>query len=1073
MPRVTSTFARVVEGRGPRVVERLLLAEVRRLAPRRPEDVHSPLRVVVPSGSLRLHLVHALVRDGGALVGVQVQTLFRVAAEILERAGEFPPAGEAAFELLVRRYAAADATLRDELAGMEDGFGAVAAAVRDLLDAGLGRVHTAAVLEKLDELGPRLAPGRLRRARAVVRVADRVGRELERTGALRRAGAPQRAADLLRDRGPELLPARAVVVTGYADATGVATELIQALLATIGGAVLLDRPPDPVAPDRDDAGAAFLDRFSSHLGGLARERPDDRAHDPVVDCLEAPGVDSELRAVAHRIRGLLDSGQRPEAVAVVARDIGYLATAVRRHFPRLAIPFSGGGSSVPGGGIRRLGRLLAALLSNGGDTPAELWLECLAERVPATDLLLALRTLGVTRLAEVARLQVESDHADGIPLPLPARAEDGEEERGQRLLAAGAVTDAVRRAATLVSALERWPDRSSTSGHLRATKRTLTTLGWDERSEEADEVLRCGVLLAAELPEETTWQRDEWQGELTRRLERLGSLPVGGAGGGVQVLSAVEARGRTFDHLFLVGLNRGVFPRIVEDDPMLPDQARGHLASDVLPDTPIKARGLDEERYLFAQLVASASRVTLSWSAAADAGRRAPSAFVERYRRELDPEVTRIVDPARLPDEAQDSLLPRPAVEHAVLAAQVLRRDRARLRPFLELAISEGQTRFAAVTPVPASMTAASRIDALAAADPPRATAGPGPWGGLVGRPDREDTPWVTGFEAIAACPFQALLTRRLGVAPMPDPRLGLPDPRGLLVGELVHAVLQRIVEEPTGRRRLGLEEALGLDPASVPWPPAETLESWLRRDAARAVRRRGLAGWGLEPLLVARARQCLAVARALDWPEGVASRVLAVEVTGEITLPGVEAPLRFRADRVDRGADGPLLVDYKTGGPLSGAIKPDTRRRHLLAAVARGGSLQAAAYALAVPGEVGTGRYLFLRPDIGEAPEEARDARVRADDGEFAGAFASAAATVARAWRTGACVPRVAEPGSDATPAQCRWCDVAEACLRDDSDYRRRIVSWMEGAAEPGHPQERAARELWWLGRGAPGDGG
>ena len=92
MPCVTTTFARVVEGRGPRVVEHLLLDEVRRLAPRRPEDLGRPLRIVVPSASLRLHVAQVLVRDGGALAGVQVQTLFRVATEILEHAGEFPPA---------------------------------------------------------------------------------------------------------------------------------------------------------------------------------------------------------------------------------------------------------------------------------------------------------------------------------------------------------------------------------------------------------------------------------------------------------------------------------------------------------------------------------------------------------------------------------------------------------------------------------------------------------------------------------------------------------------------------------------------------------------------------------------------------------------------------------------------------------------------------------------------------------------------------------------------------------------------------------------------------------------------
>jgi hypothetical protein len=41
----------------------------------------------------------------------------------------------------------------------------------------------------------------------------------------------------------------------------------------------------------------------------------------------------------------------------------------------------------------------------------------------------------------------------------------------------------------------------------------------------------------------------------------------------------------------------------------------------------------------------------------------------------------------------------------------------------------------------------------------------------------------------------------------------------------------------------------------------------------------------------------------------------------------------------------------------------------------------------------------------------------------------------------------------------------VAEACRRDDSGFRRRLVEWMGAAARSDDRDEKAARELWWLG--------
>ena len=91
------------------------------------------------------------------------------------------------------------------------------------------------------------------------------------------------------------------------------------------------------------------------------------------------------------------------------------------------------------------------------------------------------------------------------------------------------------------------------------------------------------------------------------------------------MLSVIEARARSFDHLFLLGLNRDSFPRQVREDPLLPDRLRQAIERDVLPQIPIKRIGFDEERYLFAQLLSSARQVTLSWQACDDDGKARPA----------------------------------------------------------------------------------------------------------------------------------------------------------------------------------------------------------------------------------------------------------------------------------------------------------------------------------------------------------------------------------------------------------------------------------------------------------------
>ena len=1058
---MTSERALVVVARGPLAAELEVLETVARLAPRSPHDLASPLRVIVPSSSLRRHLIGRLVATRGrALAAVTVQTLHQAALEVLERAGEEGDRGAAAFEILVRRAAARDRGLRQALDDLDDGYRVVEAAVRDLLDAGFSVDHREAILDLVTELLERAAAPRRRRVRSIVEVATTVAGQLDELGARRSEQAPQRAADLLRRLGPSALPARAVLIHGFADLTGVAADLVQALLAVIGGTVVVDRPPDPAAPEREDAGVAFLERLSVQLGGFSTSPSPHPTPPTHFEAFAAPTPEAEVRRVAHRVRALLDAGAAPESIGIVARELHGFATVLRRQLDRLAIPFSGAGTTLPGGAVWRQSRLLAAILRRGPETPAELWLEAV-DGGPATELQLALRSLGVSRVDEVASL---GPVAGGVALPLPAIDEDGEPQT-ERILAGHHLEGLRERAIGLTRHLERWPARAAAATHRDRTAGLVATLGWQPADDAAQAVRHAAEGLELELPKALRVTRQEWHDALCRRLEALGEQPIGGAGGGVQLLSAMEARARTFDHLFLIGVNRGLFPRIIQDDAVLPDEVRARLAAAVLPEFPVKARGLDEERYLFAQLAAAAPAVTLSWHLSAGGAAATPSPFVERIQRDAGLDAPAVPPPLTLvADGGAHSLRPRPAFEHAILAAEHGPRDR--LVRVLAAARSEGRDR-AALDRDDAAGWATARIAILDAVDPVQPSTGPGPWAGLVGEAARPGArlPSITGIEDIAKCPLRALIVRRLGLSPMPDPRSGLPDTRGALVGSLVHAVLEQIAAGALGRRGERLEEVAAAAPVDVPWPDDEHLEAIVAHAAEALARRHGLTALGMAPLLAAQARPYLDVARAVEWAAaGTVPGVLGVEVSGELTVEGWPAPLRFRADRVDRMPAGLSLIDYKTGAPPSKGKREETRHRDILKAVARGDALQGVAYALAAPGSAAEGRYLHLKPELHGAPEAARHVRIAADDANLSAAFNTSLAAVAEAWQTGAMFPRVEEPdGKDGRA--CAFCSVAEACLRDDSGLRGRLVSWLEAPGNDATDIEAAARRLWRLG--------
>ena len=1105
---------RILTAKGALAAETLLMQQVEALlaeARRDPALLARPVRVVVPSHSLRLHLAAAVVsRRGRSAAGLTIQTLYGLAFEILERAGEPAPQGALLLEVLAQRAARAEPALRRGLEDLHDGFAAVTGTLRDLLDAGLEPVHADAVEEALASDGARAASrAEVERARALVRAAARAETWMRELRLGRASTLFRRAAELM-ESGEENPPARAILIHGFADATGVATDFIQTLLRRRGAWLILDQPPKPEGGDLE---RTFPQRFAERLAlstGIEAAAPAAvPGAVPRVEGVEAIGAEAECRELARRVRFLLDGGARPEGIAVVARDLRPYRLALRRHFHRLGVPFSGVGQR---GALAPAGRRIQAFLEvlrQGEAVPSDRWLDALAALPPLSlegaqgrvDLRLALHSLGAGRLRDVAELDVEEVLRGASSYPLPIRqglkTVDGDEDDGtgegdgaqrsnksyarRRRVSGSLLRVGVRAARRTRERLAGWPEQAPLAEHLERLEDLLgADLGWDAESGEARPVIAALGELEREVPTRLRLGQDELRLLLKDLLEDAGADELGGRGGGVQVLTVTEARGRTFEHLFVPGLDRDIFPRVVREDPLLSDDLR-RILQRVLPDMPLKRSGFDEERYLFAQLLSASPAVVLSWQTADDDGKPvSPSPLVERLRERIKiekaPPLGSLPASGPLPG-------PRTAEEHAVMAG--LHAPRRWFGRVLPLAVEEGRRDLAdfigaqSVSSSPAPVfdlapgrLAAARLAVLEEIDPdlrtPEGRAARsrlGPYFGFIGRlPGGEGEPrlrelYVTQLENLAACPWQLFLVRLLGIEPSPDPLGTLPGVNAVLLGNVVHATLERIArppEKPQPGTRIR-----DLAPTPVAWPADEDLGRMLQEEAARLLAEEGIRLPGLARALGERARPMLDAANEMDWAGGEVP-VLAAEYEDKLDVgeaPGRLRHVLFRADRVDLGAGGLVIwTDYKTGKPLSEARKPETRRREFLRRVQKGSHLQAVAYLLGSEGE-SKGRYLFLRPGL---DDDARELSVTSGDQEFISAFAAASEAVLAAWEVGSFFPRLVEPDGRKEPGRCGFCAVAEACLRGDSGSRLRLSHWT--ASLPANVEEEALLRVWRL---------
>jgi len=877
--------ARVTIGRGPRALEAALVERVLEqcaAAVANPELLARPVRVLVPSASLRDHLSERLVATAGRpLLGLRVQTLYSAALEILDRDRPAPVAGDLLFPAVVSQAARAHPALRDHLEPLLDGYATAAATVADLLDAGLEPADAPRLEEALESV----RDARGARANALVATALATAARLAELG-IRRSGDVLAEAcrelerlGMVGTEGMDALPSRSIWIHGFAETTGRAGELLEAFARLGDARVWIDLPPDPADPTRPDAGAAFTERLTERFALTRPEEIDSAVAAPEIELVETPGAETEVRCAAVAIAAELDRGTRPERVGVVARSLEPYGLALRRHFRRLGVPFSSDSARGPRtAGGRRL-QAATEILRLREAAPTDTWLEAIDgallpewrrdRDVRRADVSLALHALGEGRLRDIAALDIDSLPLDDRGLPLPARRglvqiETGEsadgsgEEEGdartrvvapRRRLEREALEAAIAQAQALCARFERWVRHGDAGAQLDELTGLLDDeLGLSDHA--ATDAVRDD--LRSQLPRDFALRLPDFAALFARAAADVERAPLGGAGAGVQVLDATAARGRTFDVLYLLGANRDQFPRGISEDPLLPDDVRERMRA-VLPDLPVKRAGHTEERYLFAQLVAASPRIAISWQRTDDDGHaRAPSTFVDRIRI-ARPELAVTAAPGLW--SATDAG-PRPAHELLVTAGlHGTRKDVARVLP----AALE-----AAGAATPARELAAAHIAVLDELDPDASRAQQlGPYFGFVGpvkepADPRHEPVYVTTLEGLARCPWRSFLQRILRIEPRPDAMETLPRIDALLLGSSVHGLLERIAG---GRATAPLSELLEQPGSEVPWPADEELVRMARTTAQGLLERDGV---GLASST--RASSCGGMAAPRSW---------------------------------------------------------------------------------------------------------------------------------------------------------------------------------------------------------------
>ncbi len=689
-------------------------------------------------------------------------------------------------------------------------------------------------------------------------------------------------------------------------------------------------------------GNEVVDLFDGGAGPDTSLPPADRS--PRREIISCAGPRDEVLTVAKNLLRLVEEeGIEFQCVGVVARTLDAYLPWIKEVFPDHGIPFHTPAREP----LRRFNRVRAVLtlldlpvhdypraavidlvashdfnfetvLGPGVDPRPELW-----------DV--ATRTLRITRgMAEWRRLERHLDQ--GLNLSFM----DDEEGRPLRIWPEqiAALLNTVNALHEHLSELPEEGTWTDLGTRWRAVIDRFLNPGRDEAAagvaQAIDETFDGLAALEAITP---TVSLQSFARALRRSLDRAAAPAAREVAQGVQVLDAGSARGIPFRALFLVGMNEGVFPRTIREDPFLRDRARRVLETDLGYKVSSKLAGYDEEKLLFALLSGSVTdRLCCSYQRSDAAGRPlAPSG----YLREVDAGAGADgpgMDTRRIPKSVLDKQRVPPFDDPRWLLPE-------------ELAVRRA---LGGEDPAPLVRMSGASVEGFA-----KSTAAvhaledgagtPGSFDGITGPLedvwneilDRGVSP--TTLEAYGRCPFQYFARRVLRLERLERPEAAAPV-RTLEWGRICHEILQRFYQDAD--RAWGEDWSAWLDDAATgilsafeescptgypaAWDVAREELVGMLREAVRADLDE-MARSGFRPVEFERD---LTGRLDADWPEDLR-----------------ELPVHGRLDRVDHDDRNNRyrVIDYK----YKTGRGPDTEDKDPLRAAIRGQKLQLPLYVL------------------------------------------------------------------------------------------------------------------------------
>lgn len=510
------------------------------------------------------------------------------------------------------------------------------ASVRDLVDAGVEpaafREHFAAALD--DSTRDR------RMLKQLMNLTEAYLNDLKDVSVLPPSGLTRLAVQIVeKGEASTLERYEELVYYGFYDLTGSQAEFFKAVTSAYPASVFY--------PYLKDHPAFRYSRgfYESQLHG-AGSRPEHiefstqgRALGPVLDCLFDPGRRSslpegrmavvsvsgsrdEVWAAAKEILTLTGRKKNPLAfsdIGIVARTLEGYRAALTEILAENAIPFSlNAGSSLRRWPLARLA--LSLLTMRRRDFPSQAVLDVAGssffriERFPAREKGGDL-TRSWRRVVERVAVHGGWLQWEGKVKPWAQR----DLELFPHLVEDGHVGETVPHGDT--ASLWSWLE-----GLYRSLDAQAIPRGWAAMSAHARRLLEENFSVSDDSAAWTSWEAvldavdslaafdkaapeaswDEFLETLEERILRT-DLEASPENGGVRVLDAMDARGESFRILFLIGLQEGLFPRIVRPDPLLPDAARQWLRQTGGYGIRPKAEGAEEERQLFWMMCAAPS----------------------------------------------------------------------------------------------------------------------------------------------------------------------------------------------------------------------------------------------------------------------------------------------------------------------------------------------------------------------------------------------------------------------------------------------------------------------------------